>query len=105
MLFLLLLGLVAGHTLLTYGPPSDFQPSGFGVFNVGVRDFTDTGERLGARLVTNARVTGENTKHKKKGKKCSLFFSFQVCLLGLRILLSMAPSIGSTALVPRRTTI
>jgi hypothetical protein len=56
--FVFLVALCSCHTLLTYGPPSDFQPSGFGVFNVAARDFTDTGERLGARLLTDARVAG-----------------------------------------------
>ncbi len=58
LLLFLLCSTSLSHLLLTYGPPSDFQPSGFGIFNLGVRDFTGNGEVLGAQLVTKGRVTG-----------------------------------------------
>lgn len=56
MLVLLFVGLAACQTLITYGPPSDFQPTGWGIFNS--RDFSSVGQKLGARLLTDARICG-----------------------------------------------
>lgn len=56
-LVLLLCGVSRGELLLTYSPPSDFQPTGFGVFSLGIRDFTAV-QTVGGRLLSPGRVAG-----------------------------------------------
>ncbi len=57
-LLLVLAAVAQAELLLTYGPPSDFQPTGFGMFNPSDQTFRGDGTALGARLLAPPRVTG-----------------------------------------------
>lgn len=49
---------VIGGVVLTYAPPSDLQPSGFGIFDLESRIFASDRLNIGAKLLTTPRVSG-----------------------------------------------